>query len=276
MFDETNQMMESGAGELPDNLFDEDVETAVETETEEVETESDSKAEQTDETDGNGVDQTEDGGKGTEASIRVKFNGEEKDITLSEARTLAQKGMNYDHVVSERDRNKSAFDFLAEQAKSKGMTVEDYIAGERKNAEDQRILLKMEELRERDDDASDETLRSLAKLKLAEEEAQKKREEAEASETEKNNEIEGWNKLFQAHPELIEKDGQTKITDEVFKLVREGHSPTEAYYMTRIKELEDKSKIAEAEEKAKAKSIGSLRGDQTTEEDAFLEGFNRL
>ena len=276
MFDETNQMMESGAGELPDNLFDEDVETAVETETAEVETESDSKAEQTDEDGGNGEDQTEDGGKGEEASIRVKFNGEEKDITLSEARTLAQKGMNYDHVVSERDRNKSAFDFLAEQAKSKGMTVEDYIAGERKNAEDQRILLKMEELREHDDDASDETLRSLAKLELEKEEAEKKREEAEASETEKNNEIEGWNKLFKAHPELIEKDGQTKINDAVFALVREGHTPTEAYYLTRIAELEEKSKIAESATKAKEKSVGSLRGDQTTEEDAFLEGFNSL
>lgn len=276
MNDETNQMMDSGAGELPDNLFDDEVETAVETETEEVETESDSKVEQTDETDGNGVDQTEDGGKSTEASIRVKFNGEEKDISLSEARTLAQKGMNYDHIVEERDRNKNAFDFLVEQAKSKGMTVEDYIAGERANAENQRIDEKMRVLREKDDDASDETLRNLAKLELAEEEAKKKREEAEASEIEKNNEIEGWNKLFKAHPELIEKDGQTKITDAVFKLVGEGYSPTEAYQMTRIKELEEKSKIAESAEKAKAKSIGSLRGDQTTEEDAFLEGFNSL
>ena len=276
MNDETNQMMDSGAGELPDNLFDDEVETAVETETAEVETESDSKVEQTDETDGNGVDQTEDGGKSTEASIRVKFNGEEKDISLSEARTLAQKGMNYDHIVEERDRNKNAFDFLMEQAKSKGMTVEDYIAGERANAENQRIVEKMRVLRERDDDASDETLRTLAKLELAEEEAKKKREEAEASEIEKNNEIEGWNKLFKAHPELIEKDGQTKITDEVVKLVRERHSPTEAYYRTRIKELEEKSKIAESAEKAKAKSIGSLRGDQTTEEDSFLEGFNSL
>lgn len=274
MNDETNQMMESGAGELPENLFDDEVETAVEAETAEVETESDSKAEQTAEDGGNGENQTEEDGKGAEASIRVKFNGEEKDISLDEARTLAQKGMNYDHIVEERDRNKNAFDFLVEQAKSKGMTVEDYIADERANAENQRILLKMEELREHDDDASDETLRDLAKLKLAEEEAKKKREEAEASETEKNNEIEGWNKLFKAHPELIEKDGQTKINDAVFALVREGHTPTEAYYMTRIKELEEQSKIAESEEKAKNKSIGSLRGDQATDEDSFLEGFD--
>lgn len=273
MNDETNQMMDSGAGELPDNLFDEDVETAVETETAEVETESDSKAEQTDEG-SNGENHAEETEKTDASTIRVKFNGEEKDISLDEARTLAQKGMNYDHIVEERDRNKNAFDFLVEQAKSKGMTVEDYIAGERANAENQRIDEKMRVLRERDDDASDETLRNLAKLELAEEEAKKKREEAEASETEKNNEIEGWNKLFKAHPELIEKDGQTKITDEVFKLVREGHSPTEAYYITRVRELEEKSKIEESAEKAKNKSIGSLRGDQTTDEDAFLEGFD--
>lgn len=276
MNDETNQMMESGAGELPENLFDEDVETAVETETAEVETESKPETEQNTENGENGENQTEEDGKGAEASIRVKFNGEEKDISLDEARTLAQKGMNYDHIVEERDRNKNAFDFLVERAKSKGMTVEDYIADERANAENQRIEEKMNLLRERDDDASDETLRHLAKLELAEEEAKKKREEAEASDTEKNNEIEGWNKLFKAHPELIEKDGQTKITDAVFALVREGYSPTEAFYMTRIKELEAKSKIAESAEKAKNKSIGSLRGDQTTEEDSFLDGFNSL
>lgn len=273
MNDETNQMMDSGAGELPDNLFDEDVETAVKTETAEVETGSDSKAEQTDEG-SNGENHAEETEKTDASTIRVKFNGEEKDISLDEARTLAQKGMNYDHVVEERDRNKNAFDFLMERAKNEGKTIEEYIASERANAENQRIEKKMDELREKDDDASDETIRRLAKLSLAEEDAQAKEEEAKKTDSQKNDEIEGWNKLFKAHPELIEKDGQTKITDAVFALVREGHSPTEAYYMTRIKELEEKSKIAESAEKAKAKSIGSLRGDQTTDEDAFLEGFD--
>lgn len=274
MFDETNQMMESGAEELPENLFDDEVETTVEADESEVETESNSEEEQNAGAGDNGENHTGETDEGGEASIRVKFNGEEKDISLDEARTLAQKGMNYDHIVEERDRNKNAFDFLMEQAKSKGMTVEDYIAGERANAENQRIDEKMRVLRERDDDASDETLRNLAKLELAEEEANKKREEAEASETEKNNEIEGWNKLFKAHPELIEKDGNAKITDEVFKLVREGHTPTEAYYMTRIKELETKNQIEESSKKAKEKSIGSLKGDQSKDEDAFLEGFD--
>lgn len=276
MFDETNQMMEGGAGELPENLFDDEVTTTVETETAEVETESDSKAEQNAEDGAGGEDQTAAGDEGTAATIRVKFNGEEKDISLDEARTLAQKGMNYDHIVEERDRNKNAFDFLVEQAKSKGMSVEDYIADERQNAENQRIEAKMNKLREADDDASDETLRNLAKLELANEDAERKKAEAAEEETKNNNQIEEWNKLFRAHPELIGKDGQSKLGDGVIKLVEQGYTPTEAYYMHRNRELEEQNKMLQGAEEAKKKSVGSLLGNQTTEEDDFLSGFNEF
>lgn len=43
----------------------------------------------------------------------VKYNGEEKKLTLSEAKTLAQKGMNYDHVLSQREDAHRALDALA-------------------------------------------------------------------------------------------------------------------------------------------------------------------
>ena len=36
-------------------------------------------------------------------TIRIKYNGKEQDITLEQAVELAQKGMNYDKVLNERN-----------------------------------------------------------------------------------------------------------------------------------------------------------------------------
>ena len=48
-----------------------------------------------------------------EEKITVKYNGEERDITVDEAKNLAQKGMNYDHIFSERESAHRALDALA-------------------------------------------------------------------------------------------------------------------------------------------------------------------
>lgn len=211
-------------------------------------------------------------GEGT--TLRIKYNGEERDLSLDEARTLAQKGMNYDHVVQERDRNRSAFDFLMERAKGEGITVEQLIEREKGRAENQRLEAKMEELRRRDDDASEETIKNLARFELDAENARAEREKAQEEENEKNTEIEGWKRLFKEHPELIEADGGSKVSKGVFDLVKEGYSPVEAYYIERNRELEEKNKMMSDASAAKKKSVGSLAGVQNTEEDDFLAGFN--
>lgn len=215
--------------------------------------------------------------------LRVKYNGEERDISLDEARTLAQKGLNYDHVVTERDRNRSAFDFLMERAKSEGITVEQFIERERGRAEDQRLEAKMEEIRGRDDDASEETIKRLARLELEAEKRNKEKEretaETQALEQKKNAEIEGWNRLFAEHPELRAKEGEA-LSPEVtglFELIGQGYTPVEAYYIKRSRELEVQNRMQADARDAKRKSIGSLSGNQKAEEeDDFLAGFNSI
>ena len=191
--------------------------------------------------------------------------------------------MNYDHVVSERDRNRSAFDFLAEKAKSEGITVEQLMERERNEAENQRLEKKIEALRERDDDASEATLESLAKLELEAEDSRKERETAEAAESEKNAKIEAWNKLFDVHPELTQREGGTKLSQEVFDLVdKNGLTPIEAYNTVRMRELEEKNKELAEQNKvmtdsqtARKKSVGSLSSDRAgDDEDEFLAGFS--
>lgn len=57
--------------------------------------------------------------------IPVKFNGEEMEITLQEARTLAQKGLNYDHVLKQREDAHKVLDAIAER---EGKTRAELIA----------------------------------------------------------------------------------------------------------------------------------------------------
>ncbi len=275
MFEETNQTMEVNETEgLPENLFDDEEADTEHTSASEEENGGDSgDVQSTVESGENGGNHA--GGSAHEGSaLRVKYNGEERDLSLEEARTLAQKGLNYDHVAAERDRNRMAFDFLRERAKSEGMTVEQLIEKERERTEDRRLEARMSEIRARDDDASEETVKSLAQLQLEAEKNREERERAEALEEENRAEIEGWNRLFREHPELIASDGGAKVTQGVFALVRKGHSPTEAYYIERNRELEEQNRIYASANAAKKKSIGSLAGVQNTDEDDFLAGFD--
>lgn len=61
-------------------------------------------------------------------TLTVKYNGEEKKISLEEAAVLAQKGMNYDHVVAERDsKYKRELDVLERYASLSGMSRQEYV-----------------------------------------------------------------------------------------------------------------------------------------------------
>ncbi len=99
MTEETNQVMERETDALPEMLFD--------------------AAETTHAQGGEGaVPQT----------ITVKYNGEERQISLEEAVVLAQKGMNYDHVVAERDsKYKRELDVLERYAAMSGMSRDEYV-----------------------------------------------------------------------------------------------------------------------------------------------------
>ena len=65
-----------------------------------------------------------------EQTIKVKYNGKEQEIPISEAITLTQKGMNYEHVKSELDALKNAkeFSIIDKFAKANNMSREDYVA----------------------------------------------------------------------------------------------------------------------------------------------------
>ncbi len=60
-----------------------------------------------------------------EETITVKFNGEEKTLTRADARALAQKGMNYDHIYAQREDAHHILDGLAGK---EGLSRDEFIS----------------------------------------------------------------------------------------------------------------------------------------------------
>ena len=222
MFDETNNTEEQGI-ELPEKLF-------------ESETPEDAAT-------NHGSEENETGD-----TIKIKYNGEERSITLDEAKTLAQKGMNYDHVVSERDtKYQRELQFLDKVAARQGMTRAQYIAAfENQTAE--------EVMPERKEDFN-ATTRAREQIKRLSEGIG----------------LTGpWGNLFKTYPSLSRKEAFAELSDKV----NSGFTPLEAYQAKLLAEKEKELRITANNGIAQAKSIGSLESDGAGKKrDEFLEGF---
>lgn len=185
----------------------------------------------------------------TSEMLRIKYNGEERDISLDEARILAQKGLNYDHVLAERDtRYQRELNALDTVAARQGMTRAQYIASvensqPQNNAEDYN------------------SIRAAASFR-AKEQIKRLQESAGFSGP--------WGNLFRKYPELSRKDAYADLADDV----RSGMSPLEAYQSRLLAEKDKELCIAKNNGAAANRSVGSLEGDGQGEKlDDFLVGF---
>ena len=185
-------------------------------------------------------DDAQNEGEAGEGTLKIKYNGEEREISLDEARTLAQKGMNYDHVVAERDtkfsRELAALDRIAEK---NGMTRRQYV----------------EQIE------NDGTENGAPEFSVQEQ-------------IEKIYESVGrkgpWTKLLDRYPDITEDDAEAVKAD-----VKDGMTPLEAYQSHLIAENARIRKIEENNTAAKRRAVGSVLGDGAGEvRDAFLEGFS--
>lgn len=196
----------------------------------------------------------------------IRYNGEDKELTLDELKTLAQKGMNYDHVLQERDsaRNNPVLRYVERIAKEAGLTSEELIA-KMEQAQKQAII--DENLQK---GIPPEIAARLAELetnervRLAEEE-QRRMEEARKSD---------FAEVYQAYPDLNE------LPTEVLDTIMKGEKPINAYRAYALeKEIAEKQRLqAELEalknnEKNKEKALSSSQGDASAEiTDDFLSG----
>lgn len=189
----------------------------------------------------------------------LKYMGEIKTVGREEVVTLAQKGLNYDRILGERDTAKAEVsrlqeyeNFLQELAGPDNLTIEDLIDSTRAE-----VLAKKEGL--------DPSV-ALQRIKLDRDkrafEAKKSREQADqrAKQAEEERQQDDFRRFVQAYPGVKAQD----IPAEVWEKVRGGVPLVTAYAQHENKQLREenaalKAKVETAEQNKKneERSTGS-------------------
>lgn len=196
----------------------------------------------------------------------IKYNGEDKELTLDELKTLAQKGMNYDHVLQERDaaKNNPVLRYIDRIAKETGVTSEELIA---KMDMAQKQALINENVQK---GVPPEIAARLAELETNERIRMAEEERRRAEDSRKTD----FAEVYQAYPDLNE------LPEEVLDAIMKGEKPIHAYRAYALeKEAAEKQRLqSELEalknnEKNKEKALSSSQGDASAEiTDDFLSG----
>lgn len=239
MSEESNQIQEENIFEddesSQENLFDEAEETTEAPETEET----------------------------PQWSLKVKYNGEERDLNEEDARTYAQKGMNYDKIYEPLER----------LAKANNLSVSDYLNQLNDTQLRYEVSMEVDKLREdpRYEGVSDEILEEIANSHVMENvnlQKQKQEEtlkaEADASQEAVQRDVD---RFLSEYPEFKNQPPEA-INPKVFEYVDQGYSLLEAY-----EKWLRTDKVSKQNESNKKRSLGSTTNAGKAEADDFLSGF---
>jgi len=214
-------------------------------------------------------------------TLRIKYNGEEKDITMDEAVILAQKGMNYDHALdSMRRQHEEETGIIEYFAKQNNMTKEQYL-----NFLKQQQTVSVQqrhaaELKNQHPEWPRDVIEQMSKMMAENEKRDFERREADRKEEERQRQMQPWRDFSAKYPQY--KDVK-EIPKEVMDMVGQGISPMQAmqaYEMRekdkRIHELEQKLEIEKNNKKNKEKAVGSVASTGAGDTiDPFLDGLLR-
>lgn len=198
---------------------------------------------------------------------------------MEKAVELAQKGMNYDKILNERNGlrvDARASELIHRLAEESGMDIEEYVAFVEDQQKTMLLQREIEAINEKYPDMPQEAVRELAKSRAAE----KERKNAETAAARKKEQDEAarkpWMDFLREFPEY--KD---ELPNDVVAYIEKGSSPVEAMLRFKLdeqeakyKELEQKLNVQEQNEKTKKQSVGSVESTATKPAtDAFLAGF---
>ena len=220
--------------------------------------------------------------------LTIKYNHEERTITLEEAKELAEKGMALDKTRAELEAVRSGREFkvLDAYAQRNNMTREQYVEYLEKNEE--RIALREAEkaVRQKYPGLTDEAAKEMAQLKIAQESQKRqledKAKEEQARRMQQEESVRDWSDFLREYPDLNTAD---KIPAEVQEAVRQGERPLSAmrkYELAKAREETEALRAQmEAKEKTKEKNAQNRKTAMTsvteTREmdgfDAFAAGF---
>ena len=217
-------------------------------------------------------DETEAEGDETDAAdeqddgLTVKYNGKETKVAKDDIPTFVQKGMNYDHVMSELDsmRSGNAYKALKKFADKEGMSVEQY-AKYVLDKEDADALTEAEaQVRKENPNLPNNIIKELAEARAAKKANNAKAEQSSAEEK-------AWAEALKEYPDMTRET----IPEDVLEAVANGKSPLIAlknHEISQLKAAQKKTAIEEKNQKNKEKSTGSMRGTSADGEDDFIKG----
>lgn len=199
--------------------------------------------------------------------MKVKYNGEDRDLNEEETRTYAQKGMNYDKVKGsldelERGGARKAIEIIRNLADENGMSVEEYMDFAEKNISAGALNAAMREISKQHPGLPEDVVKELAENRVA-----KKREQSKADREERENAP--WAELAEAYPDLKPDE----IPDEVREAIANGKSPLLAMREHELDGLKRERDAAKQNETVRKKAVGGLGKDSGgAAKDPFLEG----
>ena len=205
--------------------------------------------------------------------LRVKFNGEEKDLNEEEARSFAQKGMNYDRFYEPIER----------LARMNNMTVGEYVNQLNNTQVQYEISKEIDSLKgdpkyaNIDDDVLEEIATSRVNQNIGDRDRNYQsqvQEQADAQQAQAQKEID---KFMEEYPEFRNK-GPEALDPKVFDFVKQGYTLLEAYNKFQREtsnkvQAEAKAKASKLNEDNKKKALGNTSNAGEVEKDAFLSGF---
>lgn len=187
---------------------------------------------------------------GDEQKYQVKYNGEFQELPLSELIKNAQKGMNYDKVLSERDSLKASkhFSIIDKLARQNGLSVDEYLNAIEQNLEKTEI-----------ENTTPENVPFDVKQKLyqLERENQQLKEKEAQSNAEMQQRQEYLN-FVKVYPNVSE------IPQEVVRDVAGGMSLMSAYMKYENAQLKTQLSTIQTNQNNKKKALGSLSNDAGT------------
>lgn len=195
-----------------------------------------------------------------EPVFKIKYNGQEQELPVSQLVTLAQKGMNYDHVYGELNQLRSAREFavLDRLAEQNGMNRQQYV---------QALEQQMHEARIQEQTARgipEDVARRLMTLEQEQNQRidRERRMQAEAARQRQ------FMELAREYP------GIKEFPQEVIEAISQGETPLNAYRAWDLRQVKKKVEIYEKNAEAKQKTPGSAAGVEPDAPDDFLSGFN--
>lgn len=192
-----------------------------------------------------------------EFKLRVKYNKEDRELTVDEAREYAQKGLNYDKVVSERDsiKNSKAYKRLERAAKDKGMTIDEYSD----YLDNQEGITQVKNKYKIDDDEKAQEIYQGEKAKKIVNEQQEAEDKAKLEKEKSKKEV---SELYAYYKDTYGKELTTDdIPQAVYDLSAQGMTLTEAFVRHKLNVLEGRAKVAEINNSNNNANPGAINND---------------